>query len=144
MPLTKEQKRMICEWISHLKFLDGYASILAHSVDMKELRIHDMKSHDCHIFMQKLIPIAFREILLEPMWSALMEVSLLFQILCSMTLDVNNVQELEGRVVTILCNLKKIFSPAFFNSMEHLIVHLLYEAGVGEPMQYKWMYPFER
>ncbi|KAL0439469.1 UNVERIFIED_CONTAM: hypothetical protein Slati_2429900 [Sesamum latifolium] len=28
--------------------------------------------------------------------------------------------------------------------MEHLIVHLLYEARVGGPVQYGWMYPFER
>ncbi|KAL0340154.1 UNVERIFIED_CONTAM: hypothetical protein Sradi_4532200 [Sesamum radiatum] len=28
--------------------------------------------------------------------------------------------------------------------MEHLIVHLPYEADVGEHVQYRWMYPFER
>ncbi|KAL0325010.1 UNVERIFIED_CONTAM: hypothetical protein Sradi_5070300 [Sesamum radiatum] len=36
--LTKEQKMRICEWISHLKFPDGYASNLARRVDMKEMR----------------------------------------------------------------------------------------------------------
>ncbi|KAL0342514.1 UNVERIFIED_CONTAM: hypothetical protein Scaly_1914000 [Sesamum calycinum] len=105
------------------------------------LRLHGMKSHDCHVFMQKLIPIAFREILPAPMWSALTEVSLLFQILCSMTLDVNKVQELKASVATILCNFEKNFPPAFFNLMEHLIVHLSYEARVGGPVQYRWMYP---
>ncbi|KAL0461184.1 UNVERIFIED_CONTAM: hypothetical protein Slati_0006000 [Sesamum latifolium] len=28
--------------------------------------------------------------------------------------------------------------------MEHLLVHLSYEARVGGPVQYRWMYPFER
>ncbi|KAL0318740.1 UNVERIFIED_CONTAM: hypothetical protein Sangu_2030200 [Sesamum angustifolium] len=111
---------------------------------MKELRLQGMTSHDCHVFMQKLIPIAFREILPEPMWSALTEVSLLFQILYSMTLDVNKVQELKASVATILCNFEKKFPPAFFNVMEHLIVHLSDEARVGGPVQYMWMYPFER
>ncbi|KAL0294795.1 UNVERIFIED_CONTAM: hypothetical protein Sradi_6868000 [Sesamum radiatum] len=37
--LTREQKKRICEWITHLKFLDGYASNLARCVDMKELRL---------------------------------------------------------------------------------------------------------
>ncbi|KAL0411462.1 UNVERIFIED_CONTAM: hypothetical protein Slati_3735900 [Sesamum latifolium] len=32
---------------------------------------------------------------------------------------------------------------AFFDSMEHLIVHLPYEARVEAPMQYRWMYQFE-
>ncbi|KAL0373087.1 UNVERIFIED_CONTAM: hypothetical protein Scaly_0990300 [Sesamum calycinum] len=94
--VAKEQKRRICEWISHLKFSDGYASNLPWCVDMKELRLHSMKSHDCHVFMQKLISIAFCEMLPKPVWSALTKASLLFQIRCSMTLDVNKVQKLEG------------------------------------------------
>nr|GEV51686.1 hypothetical protein [Tanacetum cinerariifolium] len=32
----------------------------------------------------------------------------------------------------------------FFDHMEHLLVHLSYEARVGGPEQYRWMYPFER
>ncbi|KAL0307625.1 UNVERIFIED_CONTAM: hypothetical protein Scaly_2560700 [Sesamum calycinum] len=111
---------------------------------MKEMRLQGMKSHDCHVFMLNFIPIAFREMLPEPVWSVLTEVSLLFLILCSMRLDVNKVKELEASVATILCNLKKIFLSAFFNSMKHLIVHLPYEEHVGGPAQYRWMYPFER
>ncbi|KAL2230661.1 UNVERIFIED_CONTAM: hypothetical protein Sindi_1660500, partial [Sesamum indicum] len=103
-------------------------------VNMKELRLHVMNSHDCHLFMKKLIPIAFSELLPELVWSALTEVSLLFQILCSTMLDVNKVQELEASVATILCNLEKIFLPTFFHLMEHLIVHFPYEARMGEPV----------
>ncbi|KAK4383016.1 hypothetical protein Sango_2818000 [Sesamum angolense] len=72
--LTREQTRRICEWIAHLKFSDGYASNLAHCVNMKELRLHSMKSHDCHVFMQKLTPITFHEMLPKSVWSALTEV----------------------------------------------------------------------
>ncbi|KAL0427912.1 UNVERIFIED_CONTAM: hypothetical protein Slati_2966000 [Sesamum latifolium] len=75
----------------------------------QEFRFHGMKNHDCHVFMQKLIPIAFGEMLPKSVWSALTEVSFLFQILCSTTLAVNKVQELEASVVTILCSLEKIF-----------------------------------
>ncbi|KAJ7942535.1 Transposon, En/Spm-like protein [Quillaja saponaria] len=28
--------------------------------------------------------------------------------------------------------------------MEHLLIHLPYEAKTGGPVQYRWMYPFER
>ncbi|KAL0359872.1 UNVERIFIED_CONTAM: hypothetical protein Sangu_0836600 [Sesamum angustifolium] len=94
--------------------------------------------------MQKLITIAFREMLLESVWSALTQVNLLFQILCSMTLDVNKVQELEASVAIILCNLEKIFLLSSLDSMEHVIVHLPYEADVEEHVQYKQMYPLER
>ncbi|KAL0451729.1 UNVERIFIED_CONTAM: hypothetical protein Slati_1151000 [Sesamum latifolium] len=63
--LTRDQKKRIFEWITRLKFPDGYASNLSRCVDTANLRLHDMKSHDCHVFMQKLILIAFREMLLE-------------------------------------------------------------------------------
>ncbi|KAK4398130.1 hypothetical protein Sango_1288500 [Sesamum angolense] len=142
--LTKDQKRKVCEWVKCLRFPDRYASNLSRCVDMTELRLHGMKNHDCHIFMQKLIPVAFREMVPEHVWSALMEVSLMFQVLCSTTLDIRKVQELENSVAVIICNLEKVFPPAFFDSMEHLILHLPYEARVGGPVQYRWMYPFER
>ncbi|KAL0297732.1 UNVERIFIED_CONTAM: hypothetical protein Sradi_6825300 [Sesamum radiatum] len=127
-----------------LRFPDGYTSNIARCVDIANLRLHSMKSHDCHVFMQKLIPIAFRELLLEFVWGALVELSILFQVLCSTTLDVKKVQELEENVSIIMCNLEKIFPPAFFDSVEHLIIHLPYEALMGGPVQYRWMYPFER
>ncbi|KAL0405686.1 UNVERIFIED_CONTAM: hypothetical protein Slati_3882500 [Sesamum latifolium] len=111
--LTKLQKRRICEWIRGLKFFDWYASNIAHCVDMTELRMPDMKSHDCHS-------------------------------ICSTTLDVTKLHELEHSFAVIICNLEKIFSLALFDSMEHLIVHLPYEARIGGPVQYRWMYPFER
>ncbi|KAK4384310.1 hypothetical protein Sango_3073700 [Sesamum angolense] len=49
--LGKEQKRIVCEWNRGIKFSDGYASNLERCVDMTELRMHGMKSHDCHVFM---------------------------------------------------------------------------------------------
>ncbi|KAL0334091.1 UNVERIFIED_CONTAM: hypothetical protein Sangu_1565300 [Sesamum angustifolium] len=91
----------------------------------------------------KLIRIVFREMLPEHVWSTLTEISLLFQSICSTTLDVHKLHELENSVAIITFN-HKIFSPAFFDSMEHLIVYLSYEARIGGPMQYRWMYPFER
>ncbi|KAL0396382.1 UNVERIFIED_CONTAM: hypothetical protein Scaly_0086600 [Sesamum calycinum] len=63
--LVKEQKRRVCKWIHGLKFHDGYLSNFTRCVDMMELWMHGMKSHNCYVFMQKFIPIAFHEMLLE-------------------------------------------------------------------------------
>ncbi|KAL0456083.1 UNVERIFIED_CONTAM: hypothetical protein Slati_0947500 [Sesamum latifolium] len=129
--LWKEQKMRVCEWIKGLLFPDAYSSNLARCVETMELRMHGIKSHDCHVFMQKLILIAFREMLSEHVQSALIEVSLSFQSICSTTLDVHKLHELENTVAITLCNLEKIFPPVFFDSMEHLIVHLPCEARIG-------------
>ncbi|GKV15521.1 hypothetical protein SLEP1_g26307 [Rubroshorea leprosula] len=50
----------------------------------------------------------------------------------------------EEKIVKIICKLEKVFPPAFFNSMEHLTIHLSCEVKVGEPVRFRWMYPFER
>ncbi|KAL0288409.1 UNVERIFIED_CONTAM: hypothetical protein Sangu_2658800 [Sesamum angustifolium] len=92
----------------------------------------------------KLILVAFRELHPKLVWSALIEVRILFQVLWSITIDVKKVQELEENIAIIMCHLEKIFPPAFFDLMEYLIVHLPYEARVGGPVQYRWMYQFER
>ena len=38
----------------------------------------------------------------------------------------------------------KKYPLGFFNPMQHLLVHLPYEAKVGGPVQYRWMYHIER
>ncbi|XP_073310221.1 uncharacterized protein [Primulina huaijiensis] len=40
--------------------------------------------------------------------------------------------------------IRKDFPPSFFDSMEHLCVHLPFEARIAGPVQFRWMYPFER
>ncbi|XP_028757229.1 uncharacterized protein LOC114716397 [Neltuma alba] len=57
--LNLEQRRAIVQWIKKLKLRDGYASNLAWCVDMKEAKLYGMKSHDSHMFMERLVPIAF-------------------------------------------------------------------------------------
>jgi hypothetical protein len=39
--------------------------------------------------------------------------------------------------------LEKIFPPGWFNLMQYLLVHFPYEAKVGDPQQYRWMYHIE-
>ena len=54
------------------------------------------------------------------------------------------VREDGKNIVVTLCKLEKILPRGFFDHMEHLVVHLSYEVKVGGPVQYRWMYPFER
>ena len=64
--LTKEQRKLIFEWVTNLQLLDGYCLNLFECVDLKEYQLSRMKSHDCHVFMERILPVAFRELLLEP------------------------------------------------------------------------------
>nr|GEY53626.1 hypothetical protein [Tanacetum cinerariifolium]GEY53634.1 hypothetical protein [Tanacetum cinerariifolium] len=71
--LNKEQKKVVLQWVKTLKFPDGYASNLSRCVDLQRCKMWGMKSHDCHVFMERLLPNAFREMLPEPIWKAMTE-----------------------------------------------------------------------
>jgi hypothetical protein len=51
------------EWIKELRLPDGYISNLSRCVDLREMKMSGMKSHDYHVFMERLLPIALREFL---------------------------------------------------------------------------------
>jgi hypothetical protein len=46
--------------------------------------------------------------------------------------------------VVLICKMEKIFLPGWFNVMQHLLLHLPWEAKVGGPAQFRWMYSRER
>ena len=93
--------------------------------------------------MQNLILIAFRS-LSELVWKPLTEISQFFKDICCCSIKVTDLDKMEQDIPLILCKLERIFPPGFFDSMEHLPVHLLNELRLGSPVQYEWMYPFER
>ena len=53
-------------------------------------------------------------------------------------------KKLKRDIPHILCKLEKIFPPAFFEVMVHLVVHLPNETLLRGSVQYEWMYPIER
>nr|GEW21217.1 hypothetical protein [Tanacetum cinerariifolium] len=116
--LGKHEKKVVCDWVSKLKFPDGYVSNMARCVDMKKYKMF--------------------------VWKALTELSLFIKDLTCTTIEVDDMIRLHTEIPVVLCKLEKIFPPGFFDLMEHLLVHLPYEARVRGPVQYRWMYPFER
>jgi predicted amino acid-binding ACT domain protein len=142
--LSNEKKALVLNWLKTLKLPDGYSSNIGNSVNLEEMKMQGLKSHDCHVLLDRLIPIALRGLLPDHIWVALTELSEFFRAVTSSTLRVDDMVRLEKSIVVTICKLEKIFPPAFFDSMEHLPIHLAYEARVGGPVQYRWMYPFER
>lgn len=80
----------------------------------------------------------------DDVWKALAELSYFYRQLCAKEIKKAMMEKLEKEIPVLICKLEKIFPPGFFNPMQHLLVHLPYEAKVGGPVQYKWMYHIER
>ena len=88
--------------------------------------------------------VAFHELLPHNVWKALTKLSMFFKDLTSTIIKNDDMAQLEEEISVILCKLERIFPPSFFDSMEHLPMHLSHEARLVGLVQYRWMYPFER
>lgn len=142
--LDRAQKILVFQWLKSLKFPDMYAANIRRGVNLKQLKVTGMKSHDYHIFMERLLPVALRGFIHDDVWVCLAELSFFYRQLCSREIDPVKMKEVEENIPILLCKLEKIFPPGFFTSMMHLIIHLPYEARIGGPVHYRWMYPYER
>ncbi|XP_010506881.1 PREDICTED: uncharacterized protein LOC104783418 [Camelina sativa] len=61
--LSAEAKKVLFEWVkSEVKFPDGFVSKFSRCVEQGQ-KFSGMKSHDCHVFMQRLLPFVFLELL---------------------------------------------------------------------------------
>jgi len=127
---TLEERRQICDWVTKLKMPEGYASNLGKKVDMEVGKLSHLKSHDCHVFMETLVHIAFCG-LPERIWKPIIEISLFFKDLCSTTLREENLLWMDLNIHITSSKMEIIFPCGFFDVMEHLPIHLVHEARLG-------------
>ncbi|KAG8375382.1 hypothetical protein BUALT_Bualt10G0094200 [Buddleja alternifolia] len=106
--LSKDERQIVLKWIKNLRLPDGYASNLARCVNLDDCSLHGMKSHDCHVLMERLLPIAFRDLLPESVWNGLTELSKFFRDLCSTILSEPDMKKMEDNIaVTLFLNTLK-------------------------------------
>ncbi|XP_022156741.1 uncharacterized protein LOC111023579 isoform X4 [Momordica charantia] len=113
-------------------------------MSLSECKVMGLKSHDCHVLMQQLVPVALKGLLLKGPRHAVNRLCLYFKRLCQRVLVREVLLELETDVVDILSLLERYFPPSFFDVMIHLVIHLVREARICGPVQFHWMYPSER
>ncbi|XP_042969067.1 uncharacterized protein LOC122301749 [Carya illinoinensis] len=142
--MSNKEKEDLLKVIQNVKVPDGYSSNVSRCVKLQHRTIVGMKSHDCHILMQQLLPIALRGSLPKKVIEPLIKLSGFFRGVCSKMLRLEDLDRLESRIPYILCQLEMIFPPSFFTVMVHLTIHLVAECKLGGPVHYRWMYPVER
>ncbi|XP_073285447.1 uncharacterized protein [Primulina huaijiensis] len=142
--MGKNEKGTFCKVLKKIKVPDGYASNISRCVQMKPAKLIGLKSHDNHILMQQLLPVALRRTLSKSVRAPLIRLSRYFRELCCKVISPTDVVRLRKDIAVILCQLEKIFPPSFFDIMIHLTVHLATEVQLAGPVYYRWMYPIER
>ncbi|XP_020106666.1 uncharacterized protein LOC109722900 [Ananas comosus] len=142
--MSAQEKVTFLTVLKNLKVPDGYASNISRRVNLKERTLSNLKSHDGHILMQDILPIALRAAMPRQVVAVISGLSSFFKSLCSKALKVEELDQLQSRIALTLCHMEKIFPPSFFTIMIHLNIHLVAEAKLGGPVHYRWMYPIER
>ena len=62
-----------------LMFPDGHAANLSRGVNLSTMRVLGMKSHDYHIWIERLLPVMTRGYVPEHVWRVLAELSYFFR-----------------------------------------------------------------
>ncbi|XP_070004473.1 uncharacterized protein [Nicotiana sylvestris] len=142
--LFPDEKLKACTFLANLKVPDAFSSNISRCVNIQDKRIHGLKSHDHHLLLQDIFPVAIRGLLPKEVCEPIIALEFFFKNLCSKCLTIEDLNILEAEIPIILCKLQIVFLPAFFDVMVHLPIHLAREAKLGGPVQNRWMYPFER
>ncbi|XP_042467446.1 uncharacterized protein LOC122050620 [Zingiber officinale] len=130
--------------LKKIKLPDGYSSNIGNCVSLEERKLIGLKSHDCHVLMQQLLSVALRSLLPKGPRNAIFLLCAFYNELCQRVLDRNRLEQLKENIAETLCMLERYFPPAFFTISVHLTIHLAREARLCGPVQFRWMYPFER
>ena len=138
------EKKGIFHCLKNLKVPQGYSSNIKSLVLVNELKLVCLKSHDCHVLMQQLLPVVIRGIFPEKVRLAITRLCFFFNAICSKVIDPKQLDNLENEASIILCELEMYFPLSFFDIMIHLIVHLVREIRLCGLVFLCWMYPVER
>ncbi|CAM8975732.1 unnamed protein product [Rhodiola kirilowii] len=128
------ERAEILEFIKDAKYPYGYAGSLKNKFNVEEKKFNGLKTHDCHVMLQRLLPVFIRPYLPHYVVEPLISLSRWFQKLCSKELTINDAMQMKDDIVIILCKLEMIFPPAFFTIMVHLLIHLPAQVMLKRPV----------
>jgi hypothetical protein len=81
--LKPKERKEVLIWLKFLKFQDGYSTGFGRAVNLESGKVSGVKSHDYHIFMERLLPVMFHGYLNDDVWKALAELRNFYRQLCS-------------------------------------------------------------
>ena len=140
--LTAKEFDIFCTRLENLKVPSNYCSEIGSHIRNKKFGA--LKSHDYHILMQTLMPLALRGLMEPNTRMAIMRVCRLFRRICCKVWDPQQADNLREDVAETMCLMEITFPLTFFDVMSHLPLHLVDELIILGPAQVRWMYPIER
>jgi hypothetical protein len=81
--LKPGERKEIPKWLKTLKFLDLYVTNIKQAVNLSTSKLNGLKSHDYHIFIERLMSIIFCGYFKVDLWKMLAELSYFQRQICA-------------------------------------------------------------
>jgi hypothetical protein len=117
------ERKEVLRWFKTLKFLDRYAANIKRAVNVGTGKLSRLKSHNYHIFIERLMPVMFRDYFKPDLWKMFFELSYFYRYICAKEVSKAMMQRLEKKIAVLVCKMETVFPPGWFNAMQHLLVH---------------------
>src|SRR3954470_5797661 len=96
--LTKEEKEIFFECLLSMKIPSGFSSNIKEIINMPEKKFQNLKSHDCHVIMTQLLPVALRGLLPENVRFAIMKLCAFLNAISEKVIDPDIIPRLRSDV----------------------------------------------
>ncbi|KAE8727748.1 hypothetical protein F3Y22_tig00005377pilonHSYRG00070 [Hibiscus syriacus] len=97
--LNTTKKHQFYETLSTITMSDGYCSNFKNLVSDDVSKMNGLKSNDCHVLMQQLLPFAIKGVLHVKVRKTIIGLCHFFNVLCSKVVDVNKLGKLQSDIV---------------------------------------------
>ena len=83
--LKRKEKLSLLECLRSVKVPSGYSSNISRNVSIKEMKLIGMKTHDWHVVLTQLLPVAIRGILPDDVRHSITKLCYFYNAICSKT-----------------------------------------------------------
>nr|CAD40254.2 OSJNBb0096E05.3 [Oryza sativa Japonica Group] len=142
--LSEDEKIAMLSCLKDIKVPSGYSARISKYVKLDDLKLVGMKSHDCHVLITQILPVAIRGILPPKVRHTIQRLCAFFNAIGQKVIDPEDLDGLQTDIVNTLCHLEMFFPLSFFDIMVHLSVHLVKQTKLCGPAFLREMWPFER
>ncbi|KAL4306196.1 hypothetical protein AHAS_Ahas16G0154100 [Arachis hypogaea] len=96
--MSNAQKDIFLKTLQHVIFPDGYSSNITRCVDLRQRKLYGLKSHDCHVLMEHLLPMLVKNALPANIGTVIANLSSFFRALCGKAVNPLQLDELQNHV----------------------------------------------
>jgi hypothetical protein len=133
----------ICKCLHGIRVPTGFSTNIKNLVSMSQLKMSGYNTHDYHTMLSLFLAIAIRAVNHPYLKMVITLMCHFFNAISKKVIDVSELDELRKEVRVTMCQLEMCFSPSFFNTMEHYMIHLANQTFVLDPSYIHYMYPYE-